>query len=68
MKKQEAKIRIRQLLKIKTIARKKYRQIFREKTKEEFFEMMDNRKSLLWYWVRKERKLTYNLLQLEEYY
>ena len=68
MKKQEAKIRSRQLLKIKTIARKKYRQIFREKTIEEVFEMIDNRKSYLWYWVRKERKLTYNLLQLEEYY
>lgn len=67
MEKRYTKIRIRQLLKLKNEASKNIKKLVWNASEEKFLKMIENKKDPVWYWVRIERRLQFNLVGMMEY-
>lgn len=67
MEKRYTKIRIRQLLKLKNEASKNIKKLVWNASEENFLKMIENKKDPVWYWVRVERRLQFNLIGMMEY-
>ncbi len=67
MEKRYTKIRIRQLLKLKNEASKNIKKLVWNASEENFLKMIENKKDPVWYWVRVERRLQFNLVGMMEY-
>lgn len=67
MEKRYTKIRIRHLLKLKNEASKNVKKLVWNASEENFLKMIENKKDPVWYWVRVERRLQFNLVGMMEY-